>query len=368
VTEFQPFSAIAGQSIMKLHVATAPAIVLLLAMPGAHAQAPTLAPVAAFGCENCSDLTLFAGISALAVGPAGEILIADRSAPLVRIFDSQGRSLSSFARSGSGPGELRSPIALARRADKSVHLVDLGRRAVISFDSSGAARQSVQIDGFPTVASFAARDGSVVVGLTGPMNPTMRIVRISDSGKVSPLFEAGERDFPARGAHGMATLSIAVAPDGSFVVGDGAGEYLIRRYSSTGALLSEIRRDIAKVKRTQAELQEMARRRSDEIAKMQAMLGRGGAAPAADVSGIPVERNYFDPYALQFDERGRLWVRAERGSSSDTVFDVFTAAGVYSGELRVDAKIGDFALGAGLLAAVVKSQGGAEQVRVWRVR
>jgi hypothetical protein len=118
----------------------------------------------------------------------------------------------------------------------------------------------------------------------------MRIVRIAgDAGPVE-LLRAGATEFPLRRSD-MATLSIALAPDASFVVGDGAGDYLVRRYSAEGKLLGEIRRAVAKVRRTPDELMAMAIRKSEEIGKMQALMGRPTAAPPVSTEGIPVERD-----------------------------------------------------------------------------
>jgi hypothetical protein len=71
---------------------------------------------------------------------------------------------------------------------------------------------------------------------------------------------------------------------------------------------------------------------------------------------------------MKFDEKGRLWIHVQRGAPWETVFDVFDSSGSYAGEVKLDRRIKDFALGAGMLAAVAESATGAEQVVTWRIQ
>jgi hypothetical protein len=80
------------------------------------------------------------------------------------------------------------------------------------------------------------------------------------------------------------------------------------------------------------------------------------------------ERNVFNIRALAFDERGRLWLRVERGPLEATAFDVFDGAGRYLGAVRVAARVRDFALGAGMLAAVTLDELDVSRIAVWRVQ
>ena len=82
---------------------------------------------------------------------------------------------------------------------------------------------------------------------------------------------------------------------------------------------------------------------------------------------LPPERNYFEAGALRFDERGRLWVLFERGAAGHTVLDVFDPAGRYLGEVDVPTEFTEYALGAGLLAAVVPDDLGVERVQLWTI-
>jgi hypothetical protein len=354
----------------SLHSApAAAAILLLLVASSAHTQPPRLTPLTTIGCESCGTTALFTRIRALGISPAGEILVVDNTAPLIRIFTLAGQPRTSLGRAGDGPGELRNPIAIARRPDKSFEIVDIGKRALLRLDSAGNDRGLSQFDGFPTTASFAPRNNFALIGITGPRTPDVRIVRVTPENRTTEIMQAGMKEFPLRPPNNPDGISIAVADDGSFALGDGAGEYVIRRYAADGSFRGEIRRDVAKVKRTPEEIRELAQRRDGELAKMQEMMGRSGRAAApmpGHTDGIPLERNYFDPDALRFDEKGRLWVRTERAPPGSTIFDVFDSAGRLMGEVRLGHTIRDYALGTGMLAVVTTNGNGFEQVVVWR--
>jgi hypothetical protein len=60
-------------------------------------------------------------------------------------------------------------------------------------------------------------------------------------------------------------------------------------------------------------------------------------------------------------------VRVERGPLEATALDVFDRAGRYLGAGRVAARVRDFALGAGMLAAVTLDELDVPRIAVWRV-
>lgn len=64
---------------------------------------PRLEPLVRIGCVDCDGPTLFAGIQAVAV-QGDRVYVIDRSPPYVRVFDTRGRTIRAFARTGSGPG------------------------------------------------------------------------------------------------------------------------------------------------------------------------------------------------------------------------------------------------------------------------
>jgi hypothetical protein len=329
-------------------------------------QVPRLAHLMDIGCESCTGAALFSRVQALAVAPDRRIVVVDRSEPHVRIFDPTGRPERVFARTGQGPAELQTPVSVSASADGTVEVVDMTLRRLVRFGPTGEDKGSVTLPGFANIGAFAPQGGHALVAITASSSPVLRLMRVT-ADRPAELIEVGDQDFPQRPPGKAEALPVATAPDGSFVVGDGVGAYVIRRYRRDGTPAGETRRDIPRVRRTPEETHAETARRDTMAAAMRAQLGGGGPIPGFPRAAIPAERTFFDAYALRFDESGRLWVRVERAPPGRTVFDVFDPAGRYLGEVALPVAIKDFALGAGRLAAVVADDLGVEIIRVWTV-
>ena len=336
---------------------------VLILSASAGAQPVRLTPLTTIGCESCDGPLLLTRVQAVAIAPDRRILVADRTAPHVRIFDATGRPVAAFGRRGQGPGELGTPMAISVAPNGNIEVIDMSRRRLTRFGPAGEDRGSVPVGGFATAGAFAPQGGHGVAVVSAARAPVLELIRVSGD-KPVPLLDVKDSDFPLRPPGHIETLSVAVAPDGSFVVGDGVGAYLLRRYNADGTPAGEFGRTIAKLRRTPAEIRAESDRRGKQMAAFAERVG--GRAPAPTFT-VPPERNFFDAYGLQFDEKGRLWVRAERGKPDETVFDLFDPKGTFLGEVVVPARIRDFSLGAGLLAAPVQNDDGVPQVRVWRV-
>lgn len=73
----------------------------------------------------------------LAVGPAGEVYVAETGASRVRVFSPDGEPLRAFGRKGSGGGELSKPRSVAVGADGRVYVADTGNDRVQVFTGEG---------------------------------------------------------------------------------------------------------------------------------------------------------------------------------------------------------------------------------------
>jgi len=71
------------------------------------------------------------------VDSSGRIYVLDQTAHRVAVFDSLGRLVTVFGREGGGPGELRSPLAVAVSAEGEVVVHDASKGSLVWFDSSG---------------------------------------------------------------------------------------------------------------------------------------------------------------------------------------------------------------------------------------
>ena len=114
----------------------------------------TLAPAADDPIGLASDI---------AVLPEG-VAVADRLQSNVKVFDWEGQLVRSFGRAGTGPGEFRSPGALAALPDGRLAVLDVGRGASVSiWDATGQFVAGWQVAGIPRSIDYV-QDGWLIVG------------------------------------------------------------------------------------------------------------------------------------------------------------------------------------------------------------
>jgi hypothetical protein len=340
---------------------------LLACAAGVSAQAPRLTPLGTFGCGDCDGPLMFSTVHALAITVDSAIIVADGDAPGIRIFDARGRLQRAFGTRGEGPGELRLPIGVGM-LEGSVAVVDMTNQRITRFSMDGRTQATQRLNGFPAAASFPPGGGAPVLMYTSFTRPEVMLGRLRGD-SVAELRRIGPVDFPERSSGGFELLGVAAARDGSVAVGDGIGAYRIVRYASDGTVRHIIRRDIVRAKYSAEELEELARERERTLASRRARAQAESRSAAASFRppAIRQDRNFFNMNALVFDERGRLWVRVERGPLAQTTFDVFDAGGDFIGEVRIRARVGRFGLGNGLLAGVVLDEMAVPRIAVWRV-
>lgn len=328
----------------------------------AAAQLPEVEPLMTIGCDFCEGPEQFSGIQALALDDRGRLFVADRSDPRIRVFGPDGESLRTFGRQGRGPGEVQYVLALQPTL-VGLSTVDLRLGRVTHYDSLGEVVSTGRLNRFPSRADQESTTELLITfvdwragGATGVAwwdahGDSLRVVVPTLS---YPVDEQGEV---------LGHPAIAAAPDGGFVVGDGRREYRIRRYDPEGNVVGEYYRDIQREHRT-----------DDEIAELEEALRRGpGGAPqgnpetGGDVTKVSPLRHHFGLSSLEFDDRGRLWVRTDRGSVNEALFDVFGSEGSYLGSISVRDRIGEFDIRGGRLAAVVYGEYDVEHVRIWQI-
>jgi hypothetical protein len=91
----------------NLNRSSAMAAVLLTLLSHDGASQATVREDLRIGEVNSSGPASFHQITAMTVGPGGEIYVANRGSTSIRAFAPDGRFLREFGRQGSGPGEFR---------------------------------------------------------------------------------------------------------------------------------------------------------------------------------------------------------------------------------------------------------------------
>jgi len=97
---------------------------------GPPSSAPTLmdaAVLARIGSEDGDAANVFGDMVAAALVDDSTIAIIDGSASEVRLFTRTGRHLQTFGRAGTGPGEFRGAVAMARAPDGALIVADTRR-------------------------------------------------------------------------------------------------------------------------------------------------------------------------------------------------------------------------------------------------
>lgn len=339
---------------MRIYLA---ASLILISPPLCAAQAPVLRKVVSLGCADCGGPAQFTEVADVAVTPAGTIYVADRDDPRIRVFSSSGRSIRTFGRRGEGPGEFTGIEKVFPGADGSIAVVDMRVFRLTRIDTVGRYLSSLSLRNFPLDAS-AAPGATAAHLLFSRFQPGTSFIQRSDPSQDTLVSEIGPiRDFPRLEAPAE-IHSLAVAPDGSIAVGEGESEYRIRVYRN--GRWNDLVRSVPRKLRTAAEMADMQTRMMGNRQRARAEGGQAAAEP-------PREKPHFSWLGLRYDPAGRLWVQTGRGDESRTVFDVFSAAGIYLGEVMAPGVVSAWSLGGEYLVTSQENQDGVPQVSLWKV-
>ena len=146
-------------------------------------------------------------------------------------------------------------------------------------------------------------------------------------------------------------------------------DYRIVLLSPAGETVTEIVRDIPRLKRTPAEIAAVEKRRQAATDRVRSERGQRGSVPAVPIRPPSDElKPHVTIDGLRYDDSGRLWARTMRGNESSTVFDLFAPDGKYLGEVMVPAVIGTFSIAGRWFVADVESDDGTPRVRFWEIR
>ena len=341
---------------------------LLLAAAPAFAQAPTVTRDFTIGCADCGGALQFSSFQTLEISTKGEILVADRDNPMLRLFDAAGKPVWSGGQKGKGPGEYQNILRAAFRGDHGLDVVDFtGRRiTTIGPDRKVVSTHTLQI--FPTTAG-ANDNGEIVLGAEPPSGK-IKVFRVR-KGELEPVvIPASSKPADEGSSKGS---SVAVAPNGTLAIIPNNERYQIIQIDASGKRLPDITRDIERSRRTPAEEQAMrARLRGGMGQMMEAMEKSAGKAsskaptPMHDASDLSL-KPHFAVDGLRFDSAGRLWVRTMRGDGAHTIFDVFSPAGAFLGSVTIDGQVQLFALAGNWLVTSGENADGIPTVTRWTV-
>ena len=294
----------------------------------------------------------------------GRIAIAESGASEIRLYDSQGRHLSSTGKEGQGPGEFGSITSLSATPLDTMVVLDSRNRRVSYVDPSGTFKRSVPLHfladmgGFPTHAA-PFDDGTLLIvvrtyfgpgGLgTGLTRDEIVYVRCDANGALmdtlavrpgTEMYSAVQGENRMGGVRPFGLSSqYATHLDGFF---HGSGDrYEIEDFTKEGDLRRSLRRPVANMEVTNADVEGYKRERIENAEDhMQRQIN------AALVEAIPFPESFPAYRSLVVDAEGNLWVGVSRKPGDDQPrWTVFDRTGRMLGEVRTPEGFSIFQIG-----------------------
>jgi hypothetical protein len=330
------------------------------------------------------------GPGSLAGNAAGDLFVIDQTGKRILGYDGKGKSLGSWGREGSGPGELLMPVGLGVGPGDTLWVLDgsnqrltLLPREAESEPSSipfppGSSMMGGRIvpvaDGaYGVFAMFSFRPGDD----TGP--PPRPLVRLGRDGTASdtvwqapaPRFDRVEVTSGNRVMVMLAQQSFAPGfhwarfSDGRFALAD-SPVYDIRILGPDGTERLRIRRD-PPARPTTPEDEEFERNRIREASVE-------GNFPGAEqmlekrLEALTFAEDVPRITGLLIDDDDRLWagVSVERPGETDRI-DVYAPDGTLLGEIRAPEFFPDLLFGDGRVARLTADDLDVQQIVVYRL-
>lgn len=367
-----PFVALRAQTTIVYRLATGD-------MPAAVEPRPRL------DLGEGGALELFSRIVTIRVQGSGNVVVANRNPPELRVFDSNGRHVRTIGRKGQGPGEFQDIDDVVGRRGDSLAVLDNSARRFTFFGPGGEIDHTVGYQApFPTppfnVTINPLDDGTLLIGygLVTTLKPTPVPVgvpvvlgrydvsgsRLDSIGMFFTREHFLQAAPPNRGGFAFwdrtfGRTGTIVSTGSSFFHGD-ATRMEVRKYSANGVLLETHRIDvppkpltgdaIARYKQgvmsnVRAE-REVAQRRVDEMPYP---------------SHLPAYRRFV------IDARGRIWLHEYLHPAVDNQWIVMDPSTRIAKTVRLPDRFVPYHIGATDIAGVWRDTDDVEHVRVYRL-
>ena len=292
----------------------------------------------------------------LAVGPGGEMLVAEWREGALRVFDAEGRYVRRIGRSGAGPGESSQPMAPTFRGD-TLFVADPFQRRLHRFTREGGLLETIapvvkplsDVLGAPTPGVPLA-DGTLLsrpairADLIGTVVREAPAVRMSRSGEILDtilMLPQTNGSLTVRYADGAYSTRAPITDEPLFgVTSDGSAVVLVTREAATSGTASTFRvtklsigRDTLFSRAYEYAPVPLAGANGDslvnELARRIASSGRVTIAQAEEATRRAIFLPRFRPPVseLQMGRDGTTWLRREEGDGPDVEWNVLDEDG-----------------------------------------
>lgn len=291
----------------------------------------------------------------------GSILIGDRGDHAFLLFDANGRFVRSFARKGSGPGEVRYLGHMWRCGDSlySQDIEEGHRISVFSLDGRyiRAFRFGSPQSGTPPYQSRCNRAGVFVhIGWDRPREPKAGVYR-----SLVPLWLSGTDSVVRRvidsvpGSERLGTTSEGritgsrplpfgkqpvLAMGTSIVYSGSADDFTVSRFDLSGKALPPLRRNSVPLPVTKRDI---------DHAILMETVGRSDSIKARIArvyAGMPLPKTLAAYSQMVVDANDWVWVRPQvNAGTTEVAWSVFNPAGTLVAEVRIPALLEVFEIG-----------------------
>jgi len=270
----------------------------------------------------------------------GNILVLDRSACCVRVYNPSGEFIRQISNEGDGPGEIRNPMSMTVVGDGRVFVETPFSGGMHAFTTEGEWLGIVTpFYSNPPMNTIGA-DSNAYVAIrlevapteNGDLGVTTFIGRYEETEE--PVVKYWEYEFPFERDNLTALLENTVL--GHVFTADRSGnvfmaeltseKYLVQGFRADGELFLEIEKDAERVEKTPQEIDD------EEVYVIAYLESIGAGGVALEFDPAPYRNTISE---IEVDGEERIWVR--RGTVRQPVFDVYD----FNGEKLFTATVPD---------------------------
>lgn len=334
--------------LLTLPAAAEPARVMNGPVPRDGVRQLQLEEMWRHGGEDDEEV-LFGLATSVATDQDGNLYVLDAQLAQVMVFSPDGEFTGTLGRQGSGPGEFQNAQQVAMLPGGGIGISQTFPGKLVGLNLDGTPLRDITIGdptggGFAVLINVSSGGGNLVVsGMEGSFNQadmslTRHLFVRSYDLDSTMLHEYVAKDqvwkfdgsFTLHETEGdFVWWRLGVDPDGRVVVGIPREDYEVSVFSRDGALELVFGREYEPLQRTEA-----------MTARFQAMLDAQmqQLPPGSENEVAKVEQ---DIWGIHCHHDGTYWVTTSRGmydppAGAFTAWDVFSPAGEYLHEVRVD--------------------------------